>query len=412
MALTKVKTTVLGAGVVGVATAWMLCRAGHQVTLVDKHAGPARGASQANGAQLSYAYGDALASPSMLAHLPGIALGLDPAYRVRIQADPHYLMWGLKFLLNSTPGRFLANTGALLRTAARTRQMLGEIQQELDLAFDYAASGKMILYASVAACNAGIAVRKLKYDLGIPLSVLNRAEATAIEPALALYPDPIERVVYSPDDAAGRPDMFCEALVDVLKKRYAFTTVFGQQAEALLTDRGQVTGLAFADREPLACDMLVMATGCATALLPWRDQSLGGIWPVQGYSITAPATAAAMHVSITDVSRKIVFARVGSDIRAAGLADITSRDCLFDAKRFESFRAAAVDAFGQTFAHGPEQNMRPWSGGRPCTPSSQPIVRAGSLRGLYLNLGHGTLGWTLGLGSAAQLCEIIERTQD
>ena len=89
------RVTVLGAGVVGVATAWMLCRAGHEVTLVDQHIGPARGASQANGAQLSYAYGDALASPSMLTHLPGIALGLDPAFRVRLQADPHDLMWGL-----------------------------------------------------------------------------------------------------------------------------------------------------------------------------------------------------------------------------------------------------------------------------------------------------------------------------
>ena len=411
MAPAKSKVTVVGAGVVGVATAWMLCRAGHDVTLVDQHGGPARGASQANGAQLSYAYGDALASPSMLAHLPGIALGLDPAYRVRMQADPHYLMWGLKFLLNSTPGRFLANTEALLRTAARTRQMLGEIQQELNLSFDYAASGKMILYASAAGCDAGVAVRQLKQDLGIKLSVLNRAEATAIEPALALYPNAIERVVYSPDDAAGRPDMFCEAMVEVLKKRYALTTVFGQQAKALLTDRGHVTGLTFSDREPLACDMLVMATGSATALLPWRDRPLGGIWPVQGYSITAPATAAGMHVSITDVSRKIVFARVGNDIRAAGLADIASRDCVFDAQRYETFRQSAVDAFGQTFEHGPGQNLRPWSGGRPCTPSSQPIIRASSLRGLYLNLGHGTLGWTLGLGSAAQLCEVMEQTR-
>ena len=410
MAKTTSRVTVLGAGVVGVATAWMLCRAGHHVTLVDQHVGPARGASQANGAQLSYAYGDALASPSMLRHLPGISLGFDPAYRVRMQADPHYLMWGLRFLLNSTPSRFLANTEALLRTAARTRQMLGELQHELNLSFDYAASGKMILYASAAACDAGVAVRKLKHNLGVKLEVINRAEATAIEPALELYPNPIERVVYSPDDAAGRPDVFCKALVDTLKERYAFNTLFGQEARALLTDRGRVAGLTFRDREPLACDLLVMATGSATALLPWRDRPLGGIWPVQGYSITAPATAEAMHVSITDLSRKIVFARVGDDIRAAGLADIASRDCLFDAKRFESFRASAVAAFGQTFEHGPEKNLRPWSGGRPCTPSSQPIIRAGSLRGLFLNLGHGTLGWTLGLGSAAQLCEVIERT--
>ena len=400
---------VLGAGVVGVASAWVLCRAGHQVTLIDQHGGPARGASQANGAQLSYAYGDALASPSMLSHLPGIALGLDPAYRVRMQADPEYLLWGLRFLVNSTQNRFLSNTNALLRTAARTREILAELQSDLNLSFDYAASGKMILYSSAKSCDSGTPIMQLKRELGIRLEILDRTEATAIEPALNSYPDAIERVVYTPDDAVGRPDVFCAALVDALRKRYAITTLFNQQATKLLIDQGRITGLTTAAGKSVECDLLVLATGQSTQLLSWRDRPYGAIWPVQGYSLTAPAKSHAMRVSITDLSRKTVFARVGEEVRAAGLADIGARNCTFNSKRFNSFRDGAIQAFGDTFEHSPNQDIKPWSGARPCTPSSQPLVRATSVRGLYLNLGHGTLGWTLGLGSASQLADLIKQ---
>lgn len=401
------RVAIVGAGVVGVASAWLLCRAGHEVTLVDRHAGPAQATSHANGAQLSYAYGDALASPSMLGHLPAIVLGRDPAYRVRLQADPQFLLWALRFLIEATPRRFAANTRHLLLMAAETQRLLPELMREFTLPFDHAASGKMILYRSAAACDAGVAARRLKQQLGVRLQVLDRAEATAIEPALDLHPDPIERVVYSEDDSAGRPDAFCVALVGALQRRYGLQTRYGREALAVESERGQVTGLSFADCPPLPCDWLVLATGSATSLLPRRERPLGGLWPVQGYSISAPATPAAMRVSITDLARKIVFARLGDEVRAAGLADIGSRALRFDGVRYARFRAACVEAFGGAFDHADCTDLRPWTGGRPCTPSSRPIVKASRLRGLFLNLGHGTLGWTLCLGSARRLMQII-----
>jgi D-amino-acid dehydrogenase len=398
---------VVGAGVIGATSAWVLARAGHRVTLIDRHPGPAQGASRANGAQLSYAYGDALANPAMLRKLPAIALGLDPAFRVRLQTNPEFLLWGLRFVRESLPGRFLSNTRELLQMAARTRVLLAELMTEFELPFDHSPSGKMILYGSAAACDAGRAVRELKQQLGIRQEVLSRDEATAIEPALASYPDVIERVVWSEADAAGRPDAFCAALVRALERRYGLVTRFGATVQAIEHERGQVAGLRLAGGEALAFDTVVLATGSATQLLPRRDRPRGGLWPVQGYSITAPATAGAMRVSITDLRRKIVFARLGRDVRAAGLADIGRYDIRFDKRRFESFRAHAVQAFGAAFVHAPGTDLQPWTGGRPCTPSSRPIVRAGSLQGLYLNLGHGTLGWTLGLGSAERLMAVM-----
>ncbi|MFT0861434.1 FAD-dependent oxidoreductase [Ancylobacter sp. G4_0304] len=403
------RIAVVGAGIVGVASAYLLCKAGHDVTLVDRHSGPAQGASRANGAQLSYAYGDALATPSMLGHLPAIVLGRDPAYRVRLNTDPEFLVWGLRFLGNCLPGRFLANTQHLLQMAARTSLLLKDLLDEFDLPFDYTVAGKMILYPSIAACEKSAAVQALKRSLGLQQDILTRSEATAIEPALDLYPDEIGRVLYNADDAAGRPDAFAAALIERLKEAYGLRTVFGHPVQSILDSGGSIRGLAFASREPLECDLVVVASGSPPDFLPWRDRGFGSVWPVQGYSITARATPAAMRTSLTDVRRKIVFARIGDEVRAAGLADIGPRDFRFDGARFDTFRTAATTAFGGAFeqeANG--AGLQPWSGARPCAPSSRPIIRQGSLNGLYLNLGHGTLGWTLSLGSASRLVDIIQ----
>lgn len=160
---------VVGAGVVGVCTAYELARAGHQVILVDRNTGPAQGTSARNGAQLSYAYSDALASPSLLSHFPDILLGRDPAYRVRLQADPEFLLWGLRFLLNAGQGRFLDNTRYLLGLAAASQSTLTELLGRHQLQFDYAVAGKMILYATPEAFAGSRPGCELKAGLGFPL---------------------------------------------------------------------------------------------------------------------------------------------------------------------------------------------------------------------------------------------------
>jgi len=397
---------VVGAGVVGVASAYLLCRAGYAVTLVDRNHGPAEGTSRANGAQLSYAYGDALGSPSLLRHLPEILMGRDPAYRIRLQTDPEFLIWGLRFLAESLPGRSLANTRHLLDLASATRRLLEDVLAEFDLSFDYQVSGKMILYPTAKAFESGANAHRLKRSMGIRQELLDRAQATEIEPALALYPDPIDRVMYSPDDAAGRPDRFCVALVNGLVQHYGLQTVFGQEVRSIRSQKGQVAGLSFAAREPLDCDLVVITTGSSTDLLSLADRPFGAIWPVQGYSMTAAARPAAMQVSITDLKRKIVFARLGDEVRIAGLADIGAKRFRFSRDRFDLFQSASIEAFGGTFEHQ-GSHLGAWSGARPCTPSSRPIIRPGKVKGLYLNLGHGTLGWTLCLGSAQHLLELV-----
>jgi len=396
---------VIGAGVVGVATAWALCRRGHDVTLIDRLPDAGLGTSAANGAQLSYAFGDALASPGFLRHLPSIVFNRDPAYRVRLQPDPEFLIWGLRFLWNSRASAFAANTRAILDLTRETARLMPELLAEIPLSFDHVPSGKMILYPSAQACAAGEDLRAMKRSLGFRQDVLSRDEATAIEPALAHYEGSIASVLWSPDDAAGAPDLFCRDLVAALRARHGLQTRFGAEVECLVRDGNRVCGLAFRDREILACDQVVIATGASADLVPLIDRGLGALWPVQGYSLTAPATESAMHVSITDLSRKMVFARLGDQIRVAGLADIGTRRIRFNPARFETLRKAATEAFGAAFDGSAA--VSPWSGGRPCTPSSRPLLKRSSIEGVYLNLGHGTLGWTLCLGAAQRLVAVI-----
>lgn len=396
---------VIGAGVVGVATAWALCRLGHDVTLIDRLPDAGLGTSAANGAQLSYAFGDALASPGFLRHLPAILLNRDPAYRLRLQADPEFLIWGLRFLWNARASAFAANTRAILDLTRETARLMPELLAEVPLSFDHAASGKMILYPSPEACATGEGLRAMKRSLGFRQDVLSKDEATAIEPALAHYKGSIATVLWSPDAAAGAPDLFCRDLVAALRARHGLQTRFGTEVEGLVRDGNHVCGLAFRDRQILPCDHVVIATGASADLVPLADRGIGAVWPVQGYSLTAPATDRAMRVSITDLSRKMVFARLGDQIRVAGLADIGPRRIRFDPARFETFRKAATDAFGAAFDGS--AGLSPWSGARPCTPSSRPLLKRSSVEGVYINLGHGTLGWTLCLGAAERLVALM-----
>lgn len=397
---------VVGAGVVGVCSAYELSRAGHSVTLVDRHDGPCGETSARNGAQLSYAYSDAMASPALLSHLPGIVMGRDPAYRVRLQTDPEFLLWGLRFLVNAGSGRFLGNTRYLLGMAAASQAAMAELLHKHDLQFDYAVAGKLILYSSPQSFAGVQAGFRLKTGLGFRQQLLGRDEATAIEPALAGYRDPIAGAVYSPEDAVGQPHLFCERLIDVMETRHGLDVRLGHAVARIDASRGQQVRLHLAGGEVLAADGAVLCTGQTGGLAAGLAE-FAASWPVQGYSMTVPALSGAMKVSITDVKRKTVFARIGDKVRIAGIADIGKRRLSFDPKRFEVLRQSASEAFVGCYDVSPSAPLEPWTGARAMTPSSRPIIRRDKRTGLYLNMAYGGLGWTLALGAAAKLGELI-----
>ena len=397
---------VIGAGVVGVATAYLLTRAGHRVTLIDLRNGPGEGASMGNAAQLSWAYGDAMASPSFISHLPGIALGHDPAFRVEWQLDPEFFAWGLRFVFNGLQSRWWSNTTAILALAEQSRREFDTLLAEASLPFFYRVAGKLHLYPDSGSFEAARSTVAKKNALGLVQHMIDREAATRIEPALAHYACEIAGVIHTPGDAVGDANAFCRALTDHIVRQYGVATLFGRTVTGVTERAGRVAALRFTDHPELPVDTVVAATGPGSRALRHILPEAQSVRPVRGYSLTVQRPESAPLVSLTDVSRKLAFATIGDRFRVAGLADISAPGSGYDDRRFDALLAATESVFPGLFSAAP--TVLRWSGERPMTPSSQPIIGPSRrIDGLYLNLGHGGLGWTLSLGSARRIADML-----
>lgn len=386
---------VLGAGVVGVATAYALARRGVAVTIVDRAAGPGQGTSFANGAQLSYAYADALAGPGLLRRLPGLAIGMDPVFRLRWRADPGLLRWLLAFLRNCTAARFHQNTLAMLQLTLESRLALHALLDRHPLAFAHRVAGKLHVFESEAAFADARALMAVKMAAGVRQQALTPGEAIAIEPALESSRSRMAGAVHSPEDEVGDPYLFCRALLNVLVRDYGVQVRFGAAATRIQPTGGRLR-LITSDGQCLSADTIVLCAGIGAAPLLRPLGIRLPIRPMKGYSITAEPGPLAPGVSITDVARKLVFCRLGRQMRIAGLAELGNGDPRVNRKQRDaliaSARASLPDAVDWS---GPIDD---WAGLRPMTPDSLPLI-ATARPGLVLNLGHGALGWTAAMGS-------------
>lgn len=394
---------VLGAGIVGMTTAYYLARAGHAVTVIDAGDGPGEGgASFGNGAQLSYSYTDAMASPSLVRNLPKYLLGRDPAFRFRPTPSPRFWSWAASFLANATPARFEHNTVELLKLAMESRREFAGVADRF--AFDHRTTGKLNLYATVEGARAAERLIRLKNAHGAEQEMLTPGEAVAREPALAAYGHSFVAALWSPHDEAGDSHRLCVALHRALADGHGVDFRFGTRVRALDVRGGRLAAV-LTDRGEVPCARAVVALGVWSADIARTAGIRLPIWPMQGYSMTVPATAMAPSASITDTARKVVFCRIGDRLRIAGIADIGPRRESLDPARFESFRETARGIFPEAGDYAGELN--PWTGFRPMTPDSRPIVGASGVEGLFLNCGHGSLGWTLSMATAARLAGLM-----
>ncbi|MDH6233833.1 D-amino-acid dehydrogenase [Mesorhizobium soli] len=400
------RIAVIGAGVVGVASAYLLARANHQVVLIDAAPQPGCGASAGNAAQLSWAYGDAMASPALFRHLPAIMAGRDPAFRVRWRLDPDFLIWGLRFMANTPARRWWNNTREILRLADESRHEMVKLLSETQIAFDYRVAGKLHLYPDTKSLAAARPTVARKRQLGFDQRLLSRREAEEVEPALKSYQGEIAGAVYTPGDALGDAAAFCRHLTEFMVATFPVSTCFGRKVAGFDQREGRLSAVRFADCDPLVVDAAVVTAGSLTHTLVADLPEAGKIQPVRDYSLTVPWKEGAPRVSLTDVKRKIAFATIGERLRVAGLADIEQPGAGFDAGRFGVLQETASAVLPACFDR-PSEGVR-WSGERPMTPSSQPIIAPSRrMRGLYINAGHGMLGWTLALGSARRLAGLI-----
>jgi len=399
---------VIGAGVVGMTTAWALARAGHKVSVIDAAAEPAAGASHGNGAQLSYSYVAPLASPSIWRDLPGLMFSADAPVRFRPTLDPHQYRWGLKFLgaCNSNAAR--STTEALLRLAFLSRDTVRAADDVGGLDFDWRESGKLVVYSKLETFSAARSQVALQAGLGCHQSVFDRDACLAHEPALQPIANRLVGGIFTADDAAADPVKLCRGLQRILSTGNAPVEFrFGTRVRRLRRD-GKRLRCIETDRGDIEADACVLAGGYESRALARSAGIDLPLYPIKGYSLTVDVAdgAAAPNASVTDYANKIVYARLGAQMRIAGMADIvgTGRELAAD-RVAQLVRQAQATFPGAADWSG---DLRPWAGMRPATPGGRPILGASGVDNLSLNVGHGALGFTLAFGSAMALAAHIE----
>ncbi|MCP1575671.1 D-amino-acid dehydrogenase [Herbaspirillum rubrisubalbicans] len=401
---------VLGAGVIGVTTAYRLLQDGHQVSLIDAHEHPGAGTSYGNGAQLSYSYVAPLADPSVWSKWAYYLFSKDSPLTIRPTADAAQYRWLLGFLRCCNSPRVRQTTIDLLQLAFYSRDQLSQWNERLQLSFDYQRSGKLVMFTDAQGLDAAARQVQFQAQYGCQQEVLNAADCLRIEPALAGSQRAWTGGVYTPSEAAGDCPQFCRALVSAMQADPHFRFL-GNTRVTGVHRAGRALRAVQAGEQWLEADRFVLALGTdSTDFARQLDLRLP-LYPLKGYSITVPledeaSRAAAPQVSITDIARKIVYARLGQRLRVAGRIELVGQDRRIPQAAIDQLKHGMRELF-PACTLGEEATLSPWMGFRPATPSGVPIVGASPVDNLYLNLGQGALGWTLACGSAALLADQI-----
>jgi D-amino-acid dehydrogenase len=398
-------TVVLGAGVVGVTTAYYLATAGHDVTIIDRESEVAQSCSYGNGAQLSYSYVDAMASPAFLAKMPGLMAGIDRAIRVRPPINTDLLRWGLSFLGQCSSDKATRNTIANLALAERSKQLLDELRPKLNGDFSYRSVGKLVLLRTETEMAHAKETCKLKAAYGNHVDVISMDEAISIEPELAHMSGPYAGAVYSPGDKVGDSLAFAQLLARHLHDKTTCNFELGTKVESLVVENGALKAVA-TDCGPLDADAVVVCLGTWS---PAVLKPLGidtRIYPARGYSVTLPPGPQAPSVSVTDFGRRFVISRIDEQVRIAGFADFVGYDTSHDAQRVRCLLDVAKSSAPAVANYACNSNDA-WAGFRPLTPDGQPVIGPTRIKGLFLNTGHGSFGWTLACASGEKVSTLI-----
>lgn len=401
------KVLVLGAGVVGVTTAWYLAEAGHEVTVVEREPGAGLETSFANGGQVSPCHAEPWANPATpLRALRWLGREDAPLLFRWNRYDPALWAWGARFLMNCTSRRAEINTGRTLRVAAYSRACLQRLRRDTGIEYDQKMLGILHVYRNQTEFAGAQKASELMNRLGLERQTKTPNEALEIEPALDGVRRDLAGAIFTPGDESGDAHKFTRELAALCAAK-GVTFLYGTTVEELeLSDSGRRLGSMTTDKGRLHADAFVL---CAASWSPRLAGQLGlrlPIYPAKGYSATLSVTdqARAPQVSITDDEHKMVYSRLGDRLRCAGTAELAGWNTEMNPRRAKLIPALAEGLFPGA---GDFSQAELWCGLRPVTPDSVPILGATAVPGLYLNTGHGTLGWTMSCGSAKLLADIV-----
>lgn len=398
---------VLGAGVIGITTAYYLQCAGHRVTVVERNAEAGRETSYANGGQLSYSYVAPLAGPGVVPKIPPWLLRADSPLRFYPRFDLAQWRWCLAFLAACNRPQAEISTVHLLRLAYYSRQLIHDIVARENLRFDYRRNGKLVVFSDHASFEGAKRTLDFQRAFGSEQQALDAQACLALEPALERIGGRIAGGIHTPSEDAGDCHDFCVGMEALLRARGVEFRV-SETVDAFITE-GQRISAVRTDRGELAADAFVMAMGAANAAHARRLGFYLPIYPLKGYSLTLNTRAGkpggTPHISVTDSAYKVVYALLGEELRIAGMADIAGYDTRLDPVRVSLLVKQARAVFPDAGDY--EGDLKPWCGLRPATPRGTPIVGASPYRNLFLNAGHGALGWTLACACAKVVSDLV-----
>ena len=387
---------VIGGGVVGLTSAWWLAEAGYEVSVLERAPEVGSGSSYGNGGQLSYRYVSPLADEGVpLKALQWMFQDTGPLH-FRPEADLRQYRWLASFLAHCRADVNRKTTAKLLELGELSRQGMKQLEVVVPLdSFDWRDAGKLVVYRSrdVFEKAAG------KPGAG---EIWSPADCAAREPALAAAEPLLAGGIYNSGEAVADCHAFCLALAERLREHPRFRGFVHGAARRLLADKGRVTGIELDDGATIAADSYVLAAGIQSRNLSSTVGIELPLYPLKGYSLTAPIRAddVAPEISVTDFERKVLYARIGDKLRVAAMVDMVGEDLSHNPRRVDGLTRQVKETMPRAADYS---KLSVWAGLRPATPSSAPIIGATPYGNLWLNVGHGPLGFTFACGSAALL---------
>jgi D-amino-acid dehydrogenase len=402
------KVLILGAGVVGVSSAWYLSKAGHRVTVVDRQPDAGLETSFANGGQISVSHAEPWSNP----HAPLRALSWmgreDAPLLFRPRLDAALFDWSWRFLRECTPGRTRENIRDIVRLALYSRDQLGRLREETGIRYDHLTRGILHVYTERKEFDAAIEAARIMRQFGCERYPVDADKCVEIEPALSAARPLLVGGDYTAADESGDARVFTQNLAGLCRAR-GVDFRFATTVEGLTAADGRIDGVmerSETDSETLRADAYVVALGSYSPLLLRPLGIRVPVYPAKGYSATIPLSenSVAPTVAMTDDGRKIVFSRLGQRLRVAGTAEFNGYNTELNDVRCRALTTRTHTLFPELRPAGEPEF---WCGLRPTTPSNVPFIGQTRLPNLYLNTGHGTLGWTMACGSGRALADIV-----
>jgi D-amino-acid dehydrogenase len=407
------KVIVLGAGVIGVTTAYFLARNGNQVTVIEKNSSPAMGCSHGNGGQLSYSHIDTWAAKASFLAMAKAALTPSSFLSLPNLFEKDFLKWLHQFYKNSSEVKAKENSRKLFRLTSFSREMIEQIIKEENIEFHYKKEGILHFFTKQKKFDSALIEADFHSSLGCKLQILNPDECVKKEPALIKLFNEKKLVggIFYENDASGNSFLFTKALAEICQKKYGVNFEFDNEIKNILTNHKKITGINTANGV-FTADKYVYALGAEGDKLLRGINVNSQIYPLKGYSLSIQSDEdySAPKMALTDSENKIVYSRIGNIFRAAGTVEVNGLKSRKNKRHIRFLKNVVTKSFSDS---GNMNQIEEWYGFRPFRPNSLPLVCEVKKYGnLLLNSGHGSLGWTLSCGCAKILSDITNNQQD